>query len=43
MWNSLQDELREIVWLATIVGGLLLGVGVSVVRCFSTSASATQG
>ena len=30
MWNSLQDELREIVWLATVVGGLLLGIGVTI-------------
>ena len=30
MWNALQDELREIVWLATAVGGLVLGVGVTI-------------
>ena len=30
MWNSLQDELREILWLATVVGGVLVGVGVAI-------------
>ena len=29
--NSLRDELREMIWLALIVGGLsLLGVGLAV-------------
>jgi hypothetical protein len=22
MWNAIRDELREIVWLASLVGGL---------------------
>jgi hypothetical protein len=32
MWNGLWDELREMMWLASVVGGLsVLGVGVAVV------------
>jgi hypothetical protein len=32
MWNSLRDELREILWLASMIGGLsILGVGLAVV------------
>jgi hypothetical protein len=32
MWNSLFDELREMIWLASIIGGLsALGVGLAVV------------
>jgi hypothetical protein len=31
MFTALQDELREVVWLASIVGGLsVVGVGVGV-------------
>jgi hypothetical protein len=31
MWNTIRDELREVVWLASVVGGLsLLGVAVAV-------------
>ena len=31
MWNTLLDELREVVWLASVVGGLsVLGVAVAV-------------
>jgi hypothetical protein len=31
MWNSTRDELREIAWLATMVGGLsILGVALGV-------------
>lgn len=31
MWNILRDELREVVWLASVVGGLsILGVAVAV-------------
>ena len=31
MWNSLFDELREMIWLASIIGGLsALGVGLAV-------------
>jgi hypothetical protein len=32
MWSSLRDELREILWLAAIVGGLsIMGVGLALV------------
>jgi hypothetical protein len=32
MWNSLRDELREILWLISLVGGLsIMGVGLAVV------------
>ena len=27
MWNSLRDELREVVWLVTVVGGLSVTSG----------------
>jgi hypothetical protein len=31
MWHTIRDELREVVWLASVVGGLsLLGVAVAV-------------
>jgi hypothetical protein len=31
MWSTFRDELREIAWLASIVGGLsVLGVGLAV-------------
>ena len=32
MWNSVREELREIVWLASVVGGLsVAGVSLAVV------------
>lgn len=32
MWKSMLDEAREVVWLASIVGGLsAIGVGLAVV------------
>jgi len=31
MWKTFFDELREIVWLASVIGGLsLVGVGLAV-------------
>jgi hypothetical protein len=31
MWNGLWDELREMMWLASVIGGLsVLGVGIAV-------------
>lgn len=31
MWNTLWEELREMVWLASVIGGLsVLGVGLAV-------------
>jgi hypothetical protein len=31
MWKSLFDELREMIWLASMIGGLsALGVGLAV-------------
>jgi hypothetical protein len=31
LWSTLRDELREIAWLASIVGGLsVLGVGLAI-------------
>lgn len=31
MWNTLWEELREVVWLASVIGGLsVLGVGLAV-------------
>jgi hypothetical protein len=30
MWSSIQDDVREIVWLVTVVGGVLLGVGATI-------------
>ena len=31
MWNTLWEELREMVWLASLIGGLsVLGVGLAV-------------
>jgi hypothetical protein len=31
MWNSLFDEVREMIWLASMIGGLsALGVGLAV-------------
>jgi hypothetical protein len=30
MWSSIQDDMREIVWLVTVVGGVLLGVGATI-------------
>ena len=32
MWKSVLDEAREVVWLATMIGGLsAVGIGVAVV------------
>jgi hypothetical protein len=32
MWHSVRDELREILWLITIIAGLsMMGVGLAVV------------
>jgi hypothetical protein len=32
MWTSLREELREIVWLVVLTGGLsIMGVGLAVV------------
>jgi hypothetical protein len=32
MWNSLRDELCELLWLVSIIGGLsIMGVGLAVV------------
>ena len=31
MWSTIQDDVREIVWLVTVVGGVLLGVGATIV------------
>jgi hypothetical protein len=32
MWKSLRDELREILWLVSVIGGLsIMGVGLAVV------------
>lgn len=31
MWNGLWEELREMMWLASVIGGLsVLGVGLAV-------------
>jgi hypothetical protein len=31
-WNTIRQEIREIAWLASVVGGLsMLGVGLAVV------------
>jgi len=31
MWNTIWDELREMAWLASVIGGLsVLGVGLAV-------------
>lgn len=31
MWNTLWDELREMIWLASVIGGLsVVGVGLAV-------------
>lgn len=31
-WNSIREEMREVVWLASVVGALsVLGVGFAVV------------
>jgi hypothetical protein len=31
MWQTMWDELREMVWLASVIGGLsVLGVGLAV-------------
>ena len=31
MWNALLDELREVIWWASVTGGLsAIGVGVAV-------------
>jgi hypothetical protein len=31
MWNAVREELREIVWLASVIGGLsAAGVGLAV-------------
>jgi hypothetical protein len=32
LWNTIRQEIREIAWLASVVGGLsMLGVGLAVV------------
>jgi len=32
MWNTVWDELREMIWLASVIGGLsAAGVGLAVV------------
>jgi hypothetical protein len=32
IWNSIRQEMREVVWLASVVGALsILGVGLAVV------------
>jgi len=32
MWISVRDELRELLWLVTIIAGLsIMGVGIAVV------------
>jgi hypothetical protein len=32
MWHALWDELREMIWLASLIGGLsVVGVGLAVV------------
>jgi hypothetical protein len=36
IWSTLRDELREIAWLASIVGALsVLGVGLAVTLALS--------
>jgi hypothetical protein len=30
MWSTIQDDVREIVWLVTVVGGVLLSVGATI-------------
>jgi hypothetical protein len=36
MWKSILDETREVMWLASVVGGLsILGVGVVIVLAAS--------
>jgi hypothetical protein len=31
MWNTLWEEVREVAWLASVIGGLsVLGVGLAV-------------
>jgi hypothetical protein len=31
MWNALWEEVREVAWLASVIGGLsVLGVGLAV-------------
>jgi len=31
MWNTVWDELREMIWLASVIGGLsAVGVGLAV-------------
>ena len=38
MWNSMREEVRELVWLASMVGGLsALGVVVAVALTLVTS------
>jgi hypothetical protein len=35
-WNTVRQEIREVVWLASVVGGLsMLGVGLAVVVAMS--------
>jgi hypothetical protein len=32
LWNALREEMREILWLVAIIGGLsIMGVGLAVV------------
>ena len=32
MWNTIWDDVREMLWLASIIGGLsIAGVGIAVV------------
>jgi hypothetical protein len=40
MWISLWDELREVVWLASVAGALsIVGVGLAVCACCRLSRS----
>jgi hypothetical protein len=39
MWDSFKGEVRELVWLASVVGGLsVLGVGAVVLAAFAMHA-----
>lgn len=43
MWTMLRNELREVVWLVSIVGGLsVIGVGVAVVLAAALPALASH-
>jgi hypothetical protein len=40
IWNSFWLELREVVWLSSVVGGLsMVGVGLAVVLVLLSSSS----